>query len=338
MTTLVIGGGVAGAAAAHVCLDAEVYEATARVGGRMATRVHDGTMYDLVAGHIRDAGDERSALVRETLGADCATVDGRVERFDADGRLHRGPEDQPARLTGRHGIRQVPIRLLASAGCDLHADTAVEQLERVGDGWRAHTEAGLVEADRVVATAKPERMASLLAAPSLATDLRAAADRLDWQTLDSVVLGYDHPVDRDWYGLLDASGEHAVRRLLRESAKPDRVPEGRAALVVQLRADGDPEASAVHRARRAAADLLGDGRLRDPAWTDHERYRFAAPRTRTDDGLVARAAETDLHLAGGWTAGMNRTFAALETGLDAGRRAMGMHRQAAVQPDGPVEW
>lgn len=337
MTTLVIGGGVAGAAAAHVCLDAEVYEATDRVGGRMATRVHDGVMYDLAAGHVRDTGDERSALVRETLGADCATVDGRVERFDADGRLHRGPEDQPARLTGRHGIRQVPIRLLAGAGCDLHADTAVEQLERVGDGWRAHTTAGLVAADRVVTTTPPERTASLLAEPSLAADLRAAADRLDHQTLDSVVLGYDHPVDRDWYGLLDASGDHAVRRLLRESAKPDRVPEGQAALVVQLRADRVDE-PVVDRAQRSVADLLDDDRLRDPAWTDHERYRFAAPRTRTDDGLVARAAEMDLHLAGGWTAGMNRTFAALETGLDAGRRAMGMRRQAAVQRDGPVEW
>lgn len=331
MTTLVIGAGVAGAAAADVCPDAVVLEAGDRVGGRMESREREGVVYDPGVTCVPDTGDERSTLVREVLGADCAAFEGRVSTVALDGSL--AGTRTTARLTGQHGIRQVPLRLLAGDHCDVRTGTPVETLERAGDGWRAHTADGAVEADRVVTTTGADRTASLLSGEGpLAVDLRTAADRVDHRTVDSVVLGYDHPVDRDWYALT-AEGRD-VRWLSRESAKPGRVPAGQAALVVRL---GDRWASchdpgeAVDRARRAAARLLDDDCLRDPAWTDHERYHHARPHHRIDPGLVERAAAADCYLAGDWVAGSDRTFAPLETGLDAGRRAMGLDHPHALQ-------
>jgi predicted NAD/FAD-dependent oxidoreductase len=334
MTTLIIGGGVAGAAAAYVCLDAVVLEGGDRVGGRMESRERDGTVYDIGATCIRDTGDERSTLAREVLGEDCATFEGAVGTFDDDGRIGHARRGH-TRLTGRHGLRQLPTRLLGADHCNCRAGRNVERLERTGDGWRAHTTDGTVAAERVVTTTGPDRTAELLPATDpLGVDLRAAADRIEHRLVDSVVLGYDHPVDRDWYALAAGGEGHDLRWLSRESEKPGHVPAGRAALVVRLGHDcaaSNGPGAAPDRARRAVADLLDDERLAAPAWTDHERYRFAEPRHRIDPGLVERAAEADCYLAGDWVAGTRRTFAPLETGLDAGRRAMGFARQAALQ-------
>ncbi|WP_254823456.1 FAD-dependent oxidoreductase [Haloglomus halophilum] len=343
MTTLIIGDGPAGAAAAHVCLDAVVLPADEQGGvgggGRMETRSHDGATYDIGTTCLRDRGDERSTLVRELLGADCVAFEGRIEAFGTgDEPAH--PRTTHARLTGRHGIEQVPEQLLAARHCDHRPDASVERLERTDDGWRAHTDAGTIDAQRVVMATGAERTAALLADDPLAPGLELAAQRVDHRTVDSVVLGYDHAVDREWYALAADGEPHDVRWLSRESAKPGRVPAGQEALVVRLGDDWasahDPGA-AVDRACEAAATLLDDDRLADPSWTDHERYRYAAPYNRPDPTLAEDAAAADCYLAGDWVAGTDRTFAPLETGLDAGRRAMDFARQARLQRDGPLE-
>jgi len=305
----------------------------------METRSRDGVTYDIGTTCLRDRGDERSTLVRELLGADCVAFEGRIEAFGTGGGPTR-PRTTHPRLTGRHGIEQVPEQLLAARHCDHRPDASVERLERTGDGWRAHTDAGTVDAQRVVMATGAERTAALLADDPLGPDLELAARRVDHRTVDSVVLGYDHAVDREWYALAADGEPHDVRWLSRESAKPGHVPPGQEALVVRL-GDGwasahGPEA-AVDRAREAAAALLDDDRLPDPSWTDHERYRYADPYNRPDPALVEDAAAADCYLAGDWVAGTDRTFAPLETGLDAGRRAMEFAQQARLQRDGPLE-
>jgi renalase len=341
MTTLIIGDGPAGAAAAHVCLDAVVLPADGQGGGggRMETRSRDGVTYDIGTTCLRDRGDERSTLVRELLDADCVAFEGHVETFDDESeRSH--PGTTPARLTSRHGLGQVPEQLLGARHCNRRPEATVERLERTGEGWQAHTDEGTIEAQRVVTATDAERTAALLAEDPLASDLELAAQRVDHRSVDSVVLGYDHAVDRDWYALAADDDSHDVRWLSRESAKPGHVPPGQEALVVRL-GDGwasahDPGA-AVDRARKAAAALLDDDRLADPSWTDHERYRYADPYNRPDPTLVQDAAAAGCYLAGDWVAGTDRTFAPLETGLDAGRRAMDFARQARLQRDGPLE-
>lgn len=333
MTTLIIGDGAAAAAAAHVCLDAVVLSAGDRDGGRLESRTHGDVTYDIGTTCFRDAGDERSTLLREVLAEDCTAFEGPVETFGAGDECGQPGITYP-RLTGRRGLEAVADRLFEADHCERRTDV-VEELERTDGGWRAHTADGSVDAERVVLATGADRTAALLSADGpLASAVRSEARRVEHRTVDSVVLGYDHPVDRDWYALAAADPAHDVRWLSRESAKPGRVPGDQAALVVRLGDDWasthDP-AAAVDRARGAAAALLDDDRLRDPAWTDHERYRYARPRHRVDNALVERAAAADCHLAGDWIAGTDRTFAPLETGLDAGRRAMGFAEQAALQ-------
>lgn len=331
MTTLVIGDGVAGAAAAHICLDAIVVGDTDDGTGRLTSRAREATTYDIGTTCIPDRGDERSTLVREVLAEDCVSFEGRVEPLGeaTDGGVGY------QRLTGRRGLQGVVDRLLTAEHCDHRPDATVERLERTDDGWRAHTAEGVIEAERVVTATDADRTASLLAeAEPLAADVRREAEQVEHRTVDSVVLGYDHTVDQDAYALAASGEDHDVRWLSRESAKPGHVPPGHEALVVRLGDDWatshDPDA-AVDRARTAAARLLDDERLQDPSWTDHERYRYARPGHRVDPVLVERAAATDCYLAGDWVAGTTRTFAPLETGLDAGRRAMGFAEQAALQ-------
>ncbi|WP_276260280.1 FAD-dependent oxidoreductase [Haloglomus litoreum] len=339
MTTLVIGAGAAGAAAAHVCLDAVVCEADEAVGGRMESRERGDMVYDIGTTCLPDTGDERSTVAREVLGEDCRSFEARVA--PAAARPDGGARPTRNHLTGRHGLGELPRRMLSAAHCDLRTGTTVRRLEPAADAWRAHTDDGLVTVERVVTTAGPARTADLLPDGPLADDLDAAAARLERRTLDSVVLGYDHAVEGDWDMLEPgADGAGLVRRVVRESAKPGHVPDGREALVVRLGDDWtatDGTDTATDRARRAVADRLEDDRLAAPAWTDHERYRYADPHHHADPGLVRAAADEGLHLAGGWVAGTTRTVAPLETGLDAGRRAMGFARQAAVGPDGGAE-
>lgn len=339
MTTLVIGDGAVGAAAAHVCLDAVVLAADDGDGDRLDTRTRGDVTYDIGTTCIPDAGDERSTLLREVLAEDCTAFEGRVETFGAGSDGGDGEADQRGvtypRLTGRRGFESAVERLFESAHCDRRTDTVVETLERNGDGWRAHTADGSVDADRVVLATSADRTAELLASDDpLAPDIQREAAQVEHRTVDSVVLGYDHAVDRDWYALAAGDAAHDVRWLSREAAKPGHVPGDQAALVVRLGDDWasthDP-AAAVDRARGAAAAMLNDDRLRDPSWTDHERYRYVRPYYRTDHSLVERAATADCYLAGGWVAGTDRTFLPLETGLDAGRRAMGFDRQAEIQ-------
>jgi renalase len=327
MTTLVIGAGVAGAAAAHVCLDAVVCEAGDRVGGRIESRERGDVVYDIGTTCLRDAGDERATVARDVLGDDAVTFPGRAATDTSGART----ED---RLTARRGLGQFPERLLGAGHVDLRTGTTVRRLEPTPDAWRAHTDDGVVRTERVVTTTGPARTASLLDGP-LADGLRGAAAGLDRLTTDSVALGYDHPVAGDWYGH-EAPEDDLVRSVVRESAKPGHVPDGQEVLVARLDGaaldDGD---APVETARRRVAALLDEERLADPAWTDHARYRYADPHHRADPALVQAAADEGIHLAGGWVAGTDRTFAPLETGLDAGRRAMGFAQQAEVQPDGP---
>jgi hypothetical protein len=66
--------------------------------------------------------------------------------------------------------------------------------------------------------------------------------------------------------------------------------------------------------------VVGDRRLAEPAWTDHQFWRYALP----DDGVatepVAAAAGVGLHVAGDWVAGAARVHAAVRSGLETGER------------------
>jgi len=334
-TVGIVGGGIAGTAAAYALretpVDVTLLEAADSVGGRMVTRRRGGCVYDYGANFVK-AGDERfRTVLREGVGDDRQTVDGEVWVFDADGTVESGREDQAPKYTTEDGVSGIAAAFVRESGATVLTGTRVGHLDRTGDGWRLSTTGGREErVDALVLALPAGETASLLAdadwGGEYCSDLMAAAERVPYRPVDSVVCHYPFRLDRPYYALVSRDDDHEIGWCSREECKPGHVPDGESLLVVQLNprwTESHPEATAreIERvARTAAADLLDDDRLREPDWTDHERWTAAVPDHGINPALVERATTYDLAIAGDWVAGAGRTYAALQTGLEAADR------------------
>jgi predicted NAD/FAD-dependent oxidoreductase len=85
------------------------------------------------------------------------------------------------------------------------------------------------------------------------------------------------------------------------------------------RYDDDPDAVCA-AAATIVADLLGDDRLEDPDWVDHQGWRYALPDAGVELARLERAEAHDLYCVGDWVAGEGRVHAALRSGLDVAER------------------
>jgi hypothetical protein len=151
------------------------------------------------------------------------------------------------------------------------------------------------------------------------------AESIPYRTMDSVALHYPFEVDAPYFGLVSLDNVYDVAWVSREHCKPGHVPDGESIVIVQLGpawATTHPKvtpAEAATAASERAADLIDDERLRDPDWWDYQRWGAAIPAHGPGDSLLDRSIEYDLALAGDWVAGIGRTRAAFQSGLDAGR-------------------
>ncbi len=68
------------------------------------------------------------------------------------------------------------------------------------------------------------------------------------------------------------------------------------------------------------ADIIGDDRLADPDWTDHQGWRYAQTESGAPTGPLQSAERENLYFLGDWVAGEARLHAALRNGLDTGER------------------
>ncbi|WP_136688702.1 NAD(P)/FAD-dependent oxidoreductase [Halorhabdus amylolytica] len=328
----VVGAGIAGAGAAHAIgesADVTVFE-TDTVGGRMISGHRNGCVYDYGANYVDPPDGRVEERIRSVAGEELVETTGDVWIFDGDGEIEEGRPNQGPKLTGRNGIDRIVRAFLDASGATIREHTHVEHLARTPDGWRVSAGKEEVEYDALVVT--PPTW-DLFADADWEADVRetlvAARQRQSYRTIDSVALHYPFEVDVPYYGLVNTDKEHAVGWLSRESSKPGHVPDGEEILIVQLspawsagRPDATPEQAADSAAEHAAA-LLGDDRLADPDWWDHEHFTHALPGDGINPALFEYALGHDLGLAGDWLAGTGRTHAALETGLDAGRSLAG---------------
>jgi predicted NAD/FAD-dependent oxidoreductase len=170
----------------------------------------------------------------------------------------------------------------------------------------------------------------LLRAADWDADVRAplieAVDAVNYRSIWTAVLHYPFAIDRPYYALVNTDKAHDVGWISREECKAGHVPDGETLLIVQAspewsaaRYDADPAENVADLAAQTA-DIVGDDRLADPAWTDHQGWRYALPDEGVLHGPVQSAEDEDLYCLGDWVAGEARIHAALANGLDTGER------------------
>jgi len=337
----IVGAGAASAALSYVVsqagVDAEitVLEKSGGVCGRAATRRREGRTYhyDYGANYLKDDDERVVELVTEELDTE-GLVDASepIYTFDASGEVSEGRPADDHKWSYRRGLTQVAKRLFEPTAAAVQRRTRVEALARDGDRWRLldGDDGEWGPFDALVLNPPAPQTADLLAGADWGADLRgtlteAVAD-VPYRTVWTAVLGYGFELDRPYYGLVNTDKDHEVGWISREECKAGHVPDGESVLVVQANHewsvanyDRDPAANVADLAGMAA-DVVGDDRLRDPAWTDHQGWRYALPEAGVAAGPVDRATDHDLYCVGDWVAGEARLHAALRNGLDTGER------------------
>jgi len=208
----------------------------------------------------------------------------------------------------------------------------VETIHREGDAWTlSDTDGGSWGPFDVLCLNPPApQTAKLLADAEWDDDRRTAlseaAAEVPYRTVWTAVLHYPFELDRPYYGLINTDKEHAVGWISREECKRGHVPDGETLLVVQAGGewssghyDRDPETNVAELAE-LTADIVGDDRLSEPDWTDHQGWRYALPEGSVRRGPLDSAERAGLYCLGDWIPGEGRLHAALANGLDVGER------------------
>lgn len=348
----VVGAGVAAAGCAcaleraRPAAEVTVLEASGAVGGRAATSRREGCTYDYGANYLKDDDERVSALVRDVAGTDgLVDVTEPVYTFDRDGAVSEGRDADEHKWTYESGLAELPRRLFAATDATVHTETRVERLRRDDAGtapaadsagtWTAVDSEGTAWGpfDALVLTPPAPETAALLRdadwdAP-VAGALRSALESVPYRSIYSAVCGYEFAIEQPYYALVNADRDHAVGWISREECKEGHVPAGETALVVQAspqwsREHDDAAASAnATELAGLAAEVVGDERLAEPAWTDGHAWTAALPEESVASEPVAAARERGLYCAGDWVAGEGRLHAAIRSGLDAGEAIAG---------------
>ncbi|PSQ60076.1 MAG: NAD/FAD-dependent oxidoreductase [Halobacteriales archaeon SW_9_67_25] len=332
-----VGAGAATAAAAFVLGDAAdatvtVLEKSGGVCGRAATRRRGDVTYDYGANYVKSDDDRVVELLTGILDTGgLVEVTEPIYTFDTDGTVSEGRDADEHKWTYERGLTQIAKRLFARTDATVHRNTRVERLHRADGAWQVTDADGerWGPFDALALNPPAPQTADLLAdaewdAP-VRDDLLAAVRDVEYRTIWTAVLGYPFELDRPYYALVNTDKAHEVGWIAREECKRGHVPGG-SVLVVQANHGwsvahyDDPRAENVDRLAGLAADVIGDGRLTDPGWTDHQGWRYALPESGPERGPLAAAREHGLYCLGDWVTGEARLHAALRNGLETGER------------------
>ena len=329
----IVGAGAGAAAATYVTdnalPDAEitVFEKSRGVCGRAAARRRDGLVYEHGANYLTDDDDRVNELVTGDLSDGLVEVDGPIWTFDAEGTVTEGRTSDKRRWTYADGITRLAKHLFGATDVTVEQETRIVDVRR-NDGWR------LTDADEtthgpfdaLLLNPPAPQTADLLSGTDVeAVDrLGEAAGDVEYRTVWTAVLGYDFEIDVPYYALVNVDKEHAVGWIGREECKPGHVPDGETVLVVQAspnwsteRYDDPPEQNIAALAQHAA-EIVGDERLTDPDWTDHQGWRYALPEAGVRADAVRAAAQEGVYATGDWETGEARLHAAVRNGLETG--------------------
>jgi hypothetical protein len=335
----IVGAGAAASAAAFTIertapeADVTVFEKSGGLCGRAATRRGDGLVYDYGANYVKSDDERVVELLTETLETDgLVDISEPVYTFDDSGAVSPGREADGHKWSYEAGLTQIAKRLFGRTDATVHRRTRIETIRRNDEGWT------LVDADgdswgpfdALCLNPPAPQTAELLDDAEWADErretLREAAAAVPYRTVWTAVLRYPFRLDRPYYGLVNPKKDHAVGWISREECKTGHVPDGESVLVVQANHewseanyDRDP-AENVAELAELAADIVGDERLGEPTWSDHQGWRYALPERGVAREPVLAAEAADLYCLGDWVAGEGRVHAALANGLDVGER------------------
>ena len=334
----IIGAGAAASAAAYVIdgsTDAEltVLEKSGGLCGRAATRRRGPVTYDYGANYFKDDDERVVDLVTEQLDSEgLENIEEPIWVFDEEGTVSEGRDSDDRKLTYRQGLTQLAKRLFGHTNATVHRNTRVEGIERTDTGWHL-TDADGGEwgpFDALLCNPPAPQTAALLRDADWDDPAREslveAAESVDYRTVWTAILGYEFRLDRPYYALVNPDKSLDIDWLAREECKPGRVPDGQSVLLVQANSDwsvdhyDDPPAENIETLAGLTADIVGDERLADPAWTDHQGWRVALPENGAPEGPLQTAERAGLYVLGDWVAGEARLHAALRNGLDTGER------------------
>jgi predicted NAD/FAD-dependent oxidoreductase len=334
----IVGAGAASAALTHVLAgatdaDVTVLEKSGGLNGRGATRRHDDLTYDYGANYLKSDDERVNGLVRDVLGED-DLVDAAepVYTFDRAGEVSEGRDADEHKWSYEAGLTQIAKRLFGDTDARVERRTEVERVAREDGQWHlTDTDGGeWGPFDTLVLNPPAPQTADLLRGADWDDERREAlldaVEDVEYRSIWTAVLHYEFELDLPYYALVNVDKAHEVGWISREECKAGHVPRGESLLVVQAnhgwsveRYDDDPTENVAALAAHTA-EIIGDPRLAEPDWSDHQGWRYALPEGGVLSGPVQSAEEAGLWCVGDWVAGEARLHAALRTGLETGER------------------
>lgn len=318
MRVAVVGAGVSGLAAARALASAGVrtvvFEASDRVGGRLATwRAEPGLVFDAGATLIAPAGAEFRSFLE---GLPEGSRPERIERWIAP---HEGlrvlPGDPARNASARYAFPQGNQELaeVLAVGLEVRFGARVEWLDRMDGGVGVRGE----RFDAAVLAVPGPQALELLETMGERRPIRPDG----YRSCLSVALGYpmDAP-DLPWFALIDPDQRHPLGWLSLESRKVSgRAPAGWAAVVAQLsaRASSDwyevDDDAIVERTAGFVGRLFGRG-WDAPKVSRVVRWRHSQPELSAMFESVNRPGSTVMVAGDGVTKGR------VEYAYESGRR------------------
>ena len=334
----IVGGGIAGLAAAHVLADAgvrvTVQDKGRGPGGRASTRRRDGHQFDHGAQYFTARDARFRAMVDAWRGRGVvAEWAARFAAVDAPGAMRAVRADEP-RWVGVPGMSAVAGDLAAGlarfAGrATVRFGALVTRLERTGAGWTTWREgeaAGETFDALLVCTPAPQALALVEGHAAVADRVREARATPCW----AAMCAFDAPLDVDADALFVNLAGAPLAWASRDGSKPGR-PAGERwvlhATPAWTEAHLDDAPGDVARALVDALAAATGRRLPAPAFADAHRWRYAQGALDPAPGAIVDAA-AGLAVAGDWCHGA-RIEGAWLSGVTAAERLLAGARAPA---------
>lgn len=320
MKVAIVGAGISGLATARTLRAAGIetclFEKSTAPGGRCATRVQDGYVFDTGATSVAGRPCDLLNVIQNELPKDDLVE---VTKPIATHTQTRFSSGDPSRFTHRYTYRQGMARLgeLLAEGLEVRYESEVSKIEKAGTQVEVMGE----QFDFVVCTMPLPQSIELGVFP------KASLPRLPiYRPCLSIGLGYSFEHDHPFFASIDPEQTLPMTWLSFESIKsPGRAPEGCSALVAQMSAHysryafEQSDEKIVHDTLVDLKRLLGE-RYSTPTTTLVKRWKYSQPELAIQFDAINPAGSRILVTGDGTTQG--RLEFAYDAGVAAARRIL----------------